>query len=281
MGNAYGYASALDRLQSVIARSNIGLWAAIKLRNQGEAVIGKRMSSGSDVNSNGKSSLLQMLAPKARVVIDVGANVGCWFDQLRARAPMLEKAFLVEPGGEAASRLAKKYANDPMVTLVDKAASDRAGRAAFFELPGASELSSLVGMPDIIAASKSASHVEVTTVDQIQQDFGLEHIDILKIDAEGVDMKVLRGSQRCLSEQRIGFVQFEYNNSWAYCGETLGGAINFLSTHNYRVFLLKQNGLFDCCYDIVREYFHYSNYVGVPASSVSAIEKFIRGAVLD
>jgi hypothetical protein len=68
--------------------------------------------------------------------------------------------------------------------------------------------------------------------------------------------------------------------SWAYSGETLGGTFNFLESRNYRVFLIKEDGLFDCSYETVRDYFRYSNYVAVRASALTTVEKFTKGPII-
>jgi len=273
-------AQLLDRVHSTVAASNLGLWAAVKLRNQAEGVIAKGMSSGVKGISNGEASLLGQVAHSARVVIDVGANIGGWFELLRARSPGLQRAFLVEPGRNAASRLVERYGADPRVTVVPKAASDYVGSAEFFELDGASELSSLVPDSRLPESRRKSISVAVTTIDQLHEEFALAAVDILKIDAEGVDMKVIRGAQRCLEEKLIALLQFEYNTGWASCGETLEGAINFLNANRYRVFLLKKDGLYDPCHQIIREYFRYSNYVAVPDVSIPIVRPLMRGGIL-
>lgn len=273
-------AEAIDRLQTIIANTDLGVWAAIKLRNQTEAVIGKRMSDGICSDSNGEKRLLEMVAPTSHVVMDVGANVGAWFDQMRELAPALRKVILVEPGKQASARLTEKYSRDPVVLHIDKAVSDFTGKATFYELEGASELSSLMRTTEELAGTNLAFEVEVTTIDQLCEDTGVCDIDFLKIDAEGADMKVIRGAQSALTKQLFKFIQFEYNYSWAAGGETLGGAIQFLNSCNYDVFLIKKEGLYDCSYQTVCEYFRYSNYVAVRKDTVKEIEQIILGPII-
>ena len=53
-------------------------------------------------------------------------------------------------------------------------------------------------------------------------------MDFLKIDAEGYDYLALCGATTLLREQRIGFIQFEYNSPWTLAGCTLAKALSFM-----------------------------------------------------
>jgi hypothetical protein len=59
------------------------------------------------------------------------------------------------------------------------------------------------------ASSTGLEDVERETVDEFCSDRGIDHIDFLKIDTEGHDLEVLRGSERLLSEQRVDVVEVE------------------------------------------------------------------------
>ena len=54
-----------------------------------------------------------------------------------------------------------------------------------------------------------AESVTVATLDKFCQDQNVQRIDFLKIDTEGFDLEVLKGSQKYLEEQRISFLQVE------------------------------------------------------------------------
>jgi len=46
-------------------------------------------------------------------------------------------------------------------------------------------------------------------------------------------------------------------------GSTLGGAISLLISHQYKVYILKGDGLYEFDYDHYGEYFGYSNFVAL------------------
>jgi hypothetical protein len=52
--------------------------------------------------------------------------------------------------------------------------------------------------------------VPVSTLDIYTQQHGIDHIDLVKIDAEGFDLNVLEGASRLLDEQKIDIFLFEY-----------------------------------------------------------------------
>ncbi len=58
----------------------------------------------------------------------------------------------------------------------------------------------------------------------------IEFVDLLKIDAEGFDFHVLRGSEDKLNNQKIDVIEFEYNSP---SGATLAGAYAFLQAKGY------------------------------------------------
>src|SRR3954468_16629026 len=100
-----------------------------------------------------------------------------------------------------------------------------------------------------------------TRLDPEATRLGLDHIDLLKIDAEGYDLHVLRGAQRLLKEQRIDVIQFEYGEAWPYAGSTLSAAYQLLEGAGYQVFALKGEQLVKVDYQLYGEYFRYTNFV--------------------
>ncbi len=105
------------------------------------------------------------------------------------------------------------------LSLVEAAVAEREGVLLFSEEPNAGETSSLLTS----AASSGATkyQVKVTTLDIKLENLGFEHVDFLKIDAEGYDFPVLQGASSLLQENRIKALQFEYNSYWASSGNTL------------------------------------------------------------
>lgn len=71
--------------------------------------------------------------------------------------------------------------------------------------------------PMVDASSAAIIQVKLETLDRFCVDAGIEHIDLLKIDTEGFDMKVLVGGQGMLEKRAIKFIVVE---AGMYAGNT-------------------------------------------------------------
>jgi hypothetical protein len=79
--------------------------------------------------------------------------------------------------------------------------------------------------------------IQCTTLDTYCAQTNIERIDVLKIDTEGSDYKVLQGSRGMLRKHAIKFIYFEFNDLQPRDG-TSGGALmpidSLLRPHGYR-----------------------------------------------
>jgi FkbM family methyltransferase len=267
----------IGTLQQSVAKSALGTRIAIKLRNQCNSVIGLRCKSSIKAEHNGEAWLADRIAPTAGLVIDVGANVGDWIDMFASRMTLPGHAILFEPNPEAAAKLRNRVLpnHDLKVEIQERAVSDMVGTAEFFMEPDAGETSSLVKVH--IRSLARVVAVPITTLDDVMAARGMGcFIDMLKIDAEGYDLRVLMGARRLLEARRIGAIQFEYNSPWVDAGSTLSYAFALLREAKYSVFLLKSDGLY--CFEpgFSGEYFRYSNFVALRDDILEKISKSSR-----
>lgn len=261
---------ALDSVHRLLSRSALVTRAAILLRNQCRAIIKYRLMTTHQVEQSGEEWFLKRVAPLCRTVVDVGANRGEWSALVLQHGKAIERCVAFEPGKQAAAVLRTRFASTPRVEIIERALSDHAEEAArFFEQPDAGETSSLSRPPDGEAAVETI--VDVSTLDLEMQRLRLERIDLLKVDAEGHDLAVLRGAQRTLAEGRVRFIQWEYSDVWIPGGATLAAALAFLRELGYRSFLLKRGGLYHFDYERFGEFFTFSNFVSLRDDDVPAI----------
>jgi hypothetical protein len=66
---------------------------------------------------------------------------------------------------------------------------------------------------------------------------------------------------------------------WRAVGSTLREAFQLLTENDYRVFLLKGEGLYEFPYEIYREFYHYANFVAFPGERASELSHLIRGPI--
>lgn len=145
------------------------------------------------------------------IVFDVGANRGDWtHGVVSARPAAIVHAF--EPQAALASALAARFSNAKVNHM---ALGDAAGTLHLFdyaEHEGSEHASLLAGVIDgIHQGTARAVSVEVQTLDDYCAKHSVDHIDLLKIDVEGFELKVLVGAKRMLAEHRIDTIQFEFN----------------------------------------------------------------------
>lgn len=251
---------------------------AVLVRNQARCIIKYHLAESPDVASTGEVWLRELLAPKATFVVDVGANVGDWLEGVRAiKGDVAFSALAFEPSSSAASRLRARFEGDERVSIEECGVGDVAGSLTLFEEPDAGKGSSLV--PGFHRGNGVSRAVPITTLDDeiAHREWG--RIDLLKIDAEGYDLRVLRGAHALLAAQDIGVLQFEYNRAWQLAGDTLRAAYTLLEQCGYVVYLLKRDGLYTLDYMLYEEYFEYSNFVAISPAWLPLLNAHIRGTI--
>lgn len=161
-----------------------------------------------DPETNGERRVLQVLGRFApRCIFDVGANVGQWTQLAHGASPDAEiHCFEIVP--DTARILERNVAGLPGITVNAVGLSDRSGTVDVRFYPDAPKLS---GIDPLGQGLPSATrHASVTTGDAYCSERGIDSVDLVKVDVEGAEGKVLEGFSRMLGEGRIASVQFEY-----------------------------------------------------------------------
>ncbi len=147
---------------------------------------------------------------------------------------------------------AKGYAVDPMywqsyekkwgdrITLIKKALSDTIGTATLYT-PGIEDefkshaISSLYNR-DCFINGIAEDEVECTTIDTLFTQYKLKNIDYLKIDTEGAELMILKGSEQALTERNIECIQLEYGGTYDDAGFSIEDVIEYLARFEYQEF---------------------------------------------
>lgn len=268
----------LDRLQRLAAKSPLAVRLAIAVRNQCRCVIKYHLGESPDALETGERWLVQCVASYGDRFIDVGANVGDWLGMAResgAGRPFAALAF--EPSESAFAELNRRFGGDSGIMLSNVALGGAPGSLEFFEEPGAGRGSTLVA--EFMRTRGTTRTVTVTTLDAALRDAGWNRVDLLKIDAEGYDLQVMRGAHEAIFARAIGVIQFEYNRAWQLAGDTLRAAYVLLESSGYRVFVLKRDGLYTLDYLRYEEYFEYTNFVAIAPEQIGRFEDRLRGVI--
>jgi FkbM family methyltransferase len=142
------------------------------------------------------------------VVFDVGANTG----QTAKSLTMYCKSshiYCFEPVKATFAVLEKSYDKYENVHCINKALGSSRG-VAEIRLHKNSELNTLVSnQPRIEDLTDDTEELRIETIDLFCAENSVESIDILKMDVQGWEIEVLKGSEKMLSENRIRFIYSE------------------------------------------------------------------------
>jgi len=141
-----------------------------------------------------------------RCIIDVGANRGIWTRSALKFFPR-SKFVMVEPQAEL-----KPYSSDLLqpngqVKWITAGVADQKGVLPFHISHRDDSCSFIDGWSAPPSDGQTTVDVEVTTLNEIARLYCPEGADIVKIDAEGVDLKVLAGASKLLGKTDVFLVE--------------------------------------------------------------------------
>ena len=134
--------------------------------------------------------------------VDVGANIGLYTALALRRMTSSGIILTVEPSKENFEFLEKNIAenriphSDVKIFAQRTALSDRKGEAILHKNPGNKGDNRLY--PDTLL--QESERVEVITLDELCGRHGIRRIDIMKMDVQGMEKRVLAGAQKVLQE---------------------------------------------------------------------------------
>jgi FkbM family methyltransferase len=171
--------------------------------------------------------------------VDVGAHIGYLAAHAGSALGPEGQMLLFEPDPRTHRRLAEHLRSatggqGPKVILYEEGLSDEEGVAPFHldGRPGGSSF--LAERLKIDGVRGESVERRMTTFDQALDSAGIKRVRLVKIDAEGYDIRVARGMSRFLSESRVDFLIIEQST---FTLEVTGYAPHhfhaLLSRHNY------------------------------------------------
>ena len=174
-------------------------------------------------------------------LIDVGANRGRFYDDLTSIYPKSKiRGLLIEPIPECVNVLEQKFSDNSLVSICNNAVSDTIETKEFY-IYNFDETSSLLKikdnlkeLEDINTGPREILKLTTDSLDNIIKKYGLvnEKFDILKIDVQGYEHKVLRGAQNTL--KKIRYIWIEVSFKALYDGTCLFNDIhNILTGSNF------------------------------------------------
>lgn len=171
--------------------------------------------------------------PPGGVVVDAGGHIGVFALWAAGRVGRSGRVLVFEPAPENLVLLRRNVDDNGLsqVAVFDCALSDREGRAELYLAPGRGNpaANTLIASPD-----RKAVEVSLRTLDSIASEEKLSRIDLLKIDVEGAELRLLQGAPEALKTVRR--VVMEIHPEKLDPGEVL----EFLKAAGFRIDFLSQ-----------------------------------------
>ncbi len=151
---------------------------------------------------------------KIKTIIDVGANI----DPYGIDVPEIE-VFALEPNKKTYQELCKRTQTYKNIHTFPIGLSDKSGEAVLFDISKkGTALATLEkrSLEKLYGFKPIPSKIRLTTLDNFVFEHKIKHIDLLKIDTEGNEFKVLQGAKKTLSQGKIEIILFEFNETNVY-----------------------------------------------------------------
>ncbi len=228
-----------------------------------------------DVNpsDNGEGFFLETYINKSisrPVIFDVGANLGEYtamvLEVLSKKNITDYELHLFEPQAICLEKLHARFDDNKNIRINPFGLSDANGEAEIhFDFSGSSS-ASMYDRKEVQLNQKTT--IQLRRLDSYIADNNIDRIDLLKIDTEGNEKRVLTGGGELLKPDMVKAVQFEYGGTYLDAGITLAEIAQMMINKNYRVGKLEATEIaFQDHLGNFKEDYRYSNYVAVSHKS--------------
>lgn len=197
-------------------------------------------------NVNGEKEVLKLIKRSYKpdyhfTIFDVGAHQGDYALVVKDVFKNSSTAYCFEPSEDLFQELEKNLSNTDF-GLFQLALSDEAASLALFTSDD--RIPTLLGNAFEITGQKLVSQEKVRSIrlDDFCKNNEIEHIDFLKIDVEGFELKVLNGAGDLIQKGAVDFVQFEFGQH-CIASRTFMRDFFTLLGPSYRIFRILRNGL--------------------------------------
>ena len=204
---------------------------------------------------------------KKRIVFDIGANIGEYSQMIAKRSSELDLDIglhLFEPTKSCFSTISKKF-NDHDTVLNNFGASDIDSSAKIYYDKEESGLASLYqrNLDSYNLELNQSEEIKLKRLDNYIEEKNINHIDFVKIDIEGHELKAFEGFGKYLNGDFIDYIQFEYGGANLDSHTSLMEIYKFLRTRGFRIAKVMTTGLEVREYKPYMDNFNYSNYVAI------------------
>jgi FkbM family methyltransferase len=222
---------------------------------------------------SGEDFLVSKLLPrivqnKESIFFDVGANLGEYSMMLAEKFPK-SKIFAFEPHPGNFEILSK--AKIPNLLPFKLALSNVRGTINLYDVSGTETSQHASVHQGVISElhqqTEFAFTVKTDTLSSFVKSNAISYIDFLKIDTEGNELSILEGGRSLMQQNRIGMIQFEFNEMNVFSGSFFYNFSHLLE--NFILYRLLPHGLLPLPQNpLLTELFGFQNILAIPKDKV-------------
>ncbi|MFC1869617.1 FkbM family methyltransferase [Thermodesulfobacteriota bacterium] len=196
-----------------------------------------------------EAALLRHLARLGMKVIDVGANIGLYTVLLGNLVGKTGHVWSFEPFPPVVNYLKKNIELNKLtnITVIEMAVAEKEGVLDFHVFPEGCDVYNSLGAANRPTEQLQAVQkipVRVTTLDTIAYEVGITEIDLLKIDVEGAEERVLKGAEKIIRRNpNIKIIMEIYEPSAKQCGCSSDRMIEMLLEWGFSIFKIGPGGI--------------------------------------
>ena len=165
-----------------------------------------------------------VLPRKGDIAIDVGAYVGMWSVKAALLVGQCGTVVAVEPDSRNVEWLVDNVRGLPVI-VAPVIASDKNGVEKLY-------VSDISSCNSTVYKQNRSVELFARTIDQIAIDEHLPHVDFIKVDAEGAELKILQGAIKTLTNNNVQLAIASYHETAAGVPE-VEEVVSFLEQAGY------------------------------------------------
>jgi FkbM family methyltransferase len=166
-------------------------------------------------------------------IVDIGANRGTWTREALKHFPDAYYT-LIEPQARLKTYMEDMLQTNPKITLHNVGAGSQNGTFAFTIVDRDDSCNFLITKEEALANGFDQQQVEITTLNELLKNSSLPFPDLIKIDAEGLDLDVLQGASDFLGKTEVVLVEAAVFNKTM--PNTTVNIISFMDDYGYSLF---------------------------------------------
>ncbi|HTB99262.1 MAG TPA: FkbM family methyltransferase [Ferruginibacter sp.] len=184
-------------------------------------------------------NFLHNYVEKGMIIIDVGAHIGLLSIIMADKVGATGKIISFEPTPSTFAILQKTIAINEkknIITPIRKAISDKPGKTYFYVTDIDAHNSNSLSNNNRDYGNEHKIDIDLTSIDELKTELKLPTIDLIKIDAEGAELSVLKGASNVIQQHMPKIILALHPASIINFGNSLSEIWDFIAGYNYTVY---------------------------------------------